>query len=224
MTVQEEYITKLDDMMNIHIGKTKANIALEENLVSKLTFLNNSKERNSIIEKANKQVNHIRYPAPMPKLREDREIEALLKDIKKKPQAKRKESSRRQKDATPVNSKKEQTKTNSHSSSFKTKESERPMTAAKPSETNKRTLDDKPTSDNDKIVKTLKASPDKSASAKANKKDPKPKEPVNTEKRPPLIDKVHSQVEKEPLINLQDTTSGKSAESMNSIHIFAMRS
>jgi hypothetical protein len=70
---QEIYIEQLEDMMNIHI---------EEDLVSKLVFLHDCKERDKIIEKANKNVTSIKYPAPVTKLRHDKEIETIVKDLK----------------------------------------------------------------------------------------------------------------------------------------------
>lgn len=65
---------------------------LEEKDTWKLAFLNTCKERKEVIGKATKAVGSVKYPTPMTKLRQDREIEAIIKEIKSKPKIKRKPS------------------------------------------------------------------------------------------------------------------------------------
>jgi hypothetical protein len=83
LDVHEQSIGLLHNMMNIHI---------EENIESKLQFLGECQERNAIIDKASKPIVQIKYPSPVTKLNQDRELENLIKEFKQKPKGKRRAS------------------------------------------------------------------------------------------------------------------------------------
>jgi hypothetical protein len=83
LDVHEQSIGLLHNMMNIHI---------EENIESKLQFLGECLERNAIIDKASKPIVQMKYPSPVTKLKQDRELENLVKEFKQKPKGKRRTS------------------------------------------------------------------------------------------------------------------------------------
>lgn len=76
---QEQAIEELEDMMNIHI---------DDDMTSQLRFLQESGLRNDVIDKISKNMTAIKYPAPLVKLRQDRELDTIIKELKQKPKAK----------------------------------------------------------------------------------------------------------------------------------------
>lgn len=76
------------------------NIEIEENIKSKIMFLNDCGVRNEIINKANKPIASIKYPQPPTKLREDRETEEIIKEIKQRSKPARKRATPAQKKAS----------------------------------------------------------------------------------------------------------------------------
>ncbi|CAI2359672.1 unnamed protein product [Moneuplotes crassus] len=89
--LQEQSLDKIKDMLNIEI---------EENIKSKIMFLNDCGVRNEIITKANKPIASIKYPQPPTKLREDRETEEIIKEIKQRSKPARKRATPAQKKAS----------------------------------------------------------------------------------------------------------------------------
>lgn len=144
---QEQSIELLQDMMNITI---------DEDIQSKLQFLSECKYRDSIIEAANKPTIPMKYPTPALKLRQDKEIDNIIKEIKQKPKAKRNPSVQ----AKPATITKSATVSN-------------PATSAKATPSSSKAVDSKDSENFSRSVKSSKSKPiiDKADNIKSPKLD-----------------------------------------------------